>query len=87
MSTYIPARLKGRFDMRSNRTRLVGVAAAALSAIAIAGPVSSADAATSQGSTVTGPAIISAVPTTFVNLNIQVSAGDSVAGQQSAAGF
>ena len=96
--------------MKPIRTRLM-VVAAALSAIAIAAPVSSAGAATAppavatvvggwdglqavalpaidpvagQAATVTGPAIITTAPTSFVNTNNQVSAGGNWSGGQSA---
>jgi hypothetical protein len=77
--------LKGRFDMKPNRTRLVGVAAA-LSAIAIAAPVSTAGAATAAPAvapaTVVGPTFITSAPSTFVNTNNQVSPGANSSGNQ-----
>jgi hypothetical protein len=75
---------------KSTRARLVGIAAA-LSAVAIAAPVSTAAAATTAraagpgdqpAATVTGASYISTAPTTFINNNNQVSDGDvSFAGQ------
>jgi curli biogenesis system outer membrane secretion channel CsgG len=71
------------------RARLVPIAAA-LSAVAIAAPVSTAAAATTAraadppAATVTGPSYISTAPTTFVNNNNQVSAGDVSSAGQSA---
>ena len=72
------------------RARLVPIAAA-LSAMAIAAPVSTAAAATTAraagsgdppAATVVGPSYISTAPTHFVNNNNQVSDGDvSLAGQ------
>jgi hypothetical protein len=82
-------KLKGRFDMKPTRTRLV-VVAAALSAIAIAAPVSTAGAATAAPAvapavTVTGPTYITTAPSTFINTNNQVSPGDNSSGSQVAA--
>jgi hypothetical protein len=83
--------LSSRFA-KPSRARLVPVAAA-LSAIAIAAPVSTAAAATTAraagpgdapDATVTGPRYISTAPTTFINNNNQVSAGDVSFGGQSA---
>jgi hypothetical protein len=77
---------------RSTRARLVPIAAA-LSAIAIAAPVSTAAAATTARAagagdppavTVTGPRYITTAPTTFINNNNQVSAGNTSLGGQSA---
>jgi hypothetical protein len=102
--------LKGRLDMKPTRTRRV-VAAAALSTIAIAAPISTAGAATAapavapfatgwdgspavtlpatgpvagQAAAVIGPTIITTAPTTFINTNNQVSAGDNWSGGQAA---
>jgi hypothetical protein len=96
--------------MRPARTSPL-VIAAALSAIAIAAPVSSASAATDppavatviggwdglqsvalpaiepvagQAATVTGPAIITTAPSSFVNTNNQVAAGGNWSGGQAA---
>jgi hypothetical protein len=83
-------RLKGRFDMKPTRTRLVGVAAA-LSAIAIAAPVATAGAATAApvvarpAATVVGPTYITNAPSTFINTNNQVSPGNNSSGSQVAA--
>jgi hypothetical protein len=80
------------FDMfakKTNRARLVQVAAA-LSALAIAAPVSTAAAATAAGPgdqpavSLTGPRYITTAPTTFINNNNQVSGGDTSFGGQSA---
>src|ERR1700681_2036116 len=77
---------------RSARARLAGIAVA-LSAIAIAAPVSTAAAATTAraagagdppAATITGPSYISTAPTTFINNNNQVSAGDVSSAGQSA---
>jgi curli biogenesis system outer membrane secretion channel CsgG len=85
-------KLSSRFAKMSSRARLVPVAAA-LSAIAIAAPASTAAAATparaagpgdAPDATVTGPRYISTAPTTFINNNNQVSAGDVSFGGQSA---
>ena len=57
--------------MTPTRMRLMG-AAAALSAIAIAAPVSTAGAAT-----VSQPRTVITGPATFINLNDQVSPGTS----------
>ncbi|MEA2305341.1 MAG: hypothetical protein QOH43_2621 [Solirubrobacteraceae bacterium] len=94
--------------MKPTRTRVVGVAAA-LSAIALAAPMSTAGAATGaprfagpvvaggwggfialpstepivgQEAAVIGPAIITTAPTTFINTNNQVTAGDTWSGGQ-----
>jgi hypothetical protein len=71
--------------MRATRTRFMAVAA--LSAIAIAAPVSTAGAATAppdgQAATVTGAVYITTSPgVVFVNTNNQVATGDAVAGGQ-----
>jgi hypothetical protein len=63
------------------------VVAAALSAIAIAAPVSTAGAVTAppegQAATVTGPVYITTSPgVVFTNTNNQVATGDAVAGGQ-----
>jgi hypothetical protein len=80
------------FAKKTNHARLVQVAAA-LSALAIAAPVSTAAAATTAraagagdapDATVTGPRYITTAPTTFINNNNQVSAGDTSFGGQSA---
>jgi hypothetical protein len=82
--------LKGRFDMKPKRTRLVGIAAA-LSAIAIAAPAPTAGAATAApvvarpAATVIGPRYITTAPSTFVNTNNQVSPGNNTSGNQDAA--
>jgi hypothetical protein len=88
--------MKVRFDMKPNRTRLL-VVAAALSTVAIAGPVSTAGAATTHraaaaaereaghGPGVTGSTYITTAPTTFINDNNQVSDGNTSLGNQSAA--
>jgi hypothetical protein len=63
--------------MKPTRTRLVAVAAA-LSAIAIAAPVSTAaaDPVAGQVAEVVGPTIITTAPgVTFVNTNNQTAAG------------
>jgi hypothetical protein len=77
--------LEGRFDMKPTRTHLMGVAAA-LSAIAIAAPVSIAGAATAapvaRPATVTGPTYITNAPSTFINTNNQVSPGNNSSGSQ-----
>jgi hypothetical protein len=68
----------------------VGVAAA-LSAIAIAAPVSTAGAATAAPAvarptaTVVGPTFITNAPATFINTNNQVSPGNNSSGNQVAA--
>jgi hypothetical protein len=76
--------------MKPTRTRLAGVAAA-LSAIAIAAPVSTAGAATAapdaiappQAASITGPTIITTAPgVTFINTNNQVAEGDTWSGGQ-----
>jgi hypothetical protein len=88
--------MKVRFDMKPNRTRLL-VVAAALSTVAIAGPVSPAGAATAHRATaaaerdaghgpgVTGSTYITTAPTTFINDNNQVSDGNTSLGNQTAA--
>jgi hypothetical protein len=76
--------------MKPTRTRLVGIAAA-LSAIAIAAPVSTAGAATAApavappAATVIGPRYITTAPSTFINNNNQVSPGSNTSGNQDAA--
>jgi hypothetical protein len=69
--------------MKPTRTRLVGVATA-LSAIAIAAPVSAAGAATAAPATasIVGPTFITSAPATFINTNNQVTSGDSTLGDQ-----
>jgi hypothetical protein len=65
--------------------------AAALSAIALAAPVSTAGAATAAhavarpADTVIGPKYITSGPATFINTNNQVSPGDISSGNQVAA--
>jgi hypothetical protein len=82
--------IESRFDMKPTRTRLVGVAAA-LSAIALAAPVSTAGAATAAHTvarptdTVVGPKFITSAPATFINLNNQVSPAGNSSGNQVAA--
>jgi hypothetical protein len=81
--------MKGTFDMKLHRTHLMAVAAA-LSTIAIAAPVSTAGAATTHHvadaapGTVTGSTYITTAPTTFVNLNNQVSDANTSLGNQTA---
>jgi hypothetical protein len=102
--------MNDRFAMKPTRMRLL-VVAAALSAVAMATPVSTAGAATDppavatviggwdglqavalpapepvagQTATVTGPAIITTAPSSFVNTNNQVSAGGNWSGGQAA---
>ena len=76
--------------MKPTRTRLV-VVAAALSAIAIAAPVSTAGAATAApaaarpSDTVIGATYITNAPSTFVNTNNQVSPAANSSGNQTAA--
>jgi hypothetical protein len=74
--------------MKATRTRLVGVAAA-LSAIALAAPVSTAGAARAAPAVVrpadTGPKFITSAPATFINTNNQVSPGGNSSGNQVAA--
>jgi hypothetical protein len=76
--------------MKATRTRLVGVAAA-LSAIALAAPVSTAGAARAApavvrpADTVVGPKFITSAPATFINTNNQVSPGGNSSGNQVAA--
>jgi hypothetical protein len=53
--------MKDRFDMKPNRTRLLGVAAA-LSTIAIAAPVSTAGAATAHPAVATVAAVSNGSP-------------------------
>jgi hypothetical protein len=77
---------------KSTHARLVRIAVA-LSAVAIAAPLSTAAAATTAratgpgdqpAATVTGPSYISTAPTTFINNNNQVSEGDVSSAGQSA---
>jgi hypothetical protein len=63
------------------RARLLAVAAA-LTAIAIAGPVASAGAATDPPATVVGPTYVTSGGASFTNTNTQVSLGDSSSGGQ-----
>jgi hypothetical protein len=74
----------------SARARLVPIAAA-LSAIAIAAPVSTAAAATTaraagpgDGPAVTGATYITTAPSTFINNNNQSSSANNSLGDQSA---
>jgi hypothetical protein len=95
-SLYLPdnpiasAPIERGFGVKPTRTRLVGVAAA-LSAIAMAVPVSTAGAATAAPSasrpteTVIGPTYITNAPSTFINNNNQVSPGNNSSGDQVAA--
>jgi hypothetical protein len=82
--------IESGFDMKPIRTPLVWVVAA-LSAIAIAAPVSTAAAATAAPAvapvavTVTGPTYITTAPATFINTNNQVSPGGNSSGDQVAA--
>jgi hypothetical protein len=82
--------IESRIDMKPTRTRLFG-AAAALSAIAIAAPVSTAGAATATptvarpADTVIGPTYVTYAPSTFINNNNQVSPGANTSGSQTAA--
>jgi hypothetical protein len=81
-------KLSSRFAKASSRARLVPIAAA-LSAVAIAAPVSTAAAAAAgpgdpPAATVTGPRYITTAPTTFINNNNQVSEGNTSLGGQSA---
>jgi hypothetical protein len=77
---YTQRSVSRKVAKKPNRARRVWVAAA-LSAIAIAAPVSTAAAATA---TVTGPTYITTAPSTFINNNNQVSSGDISLGGQSA---
>ena len=75
--------------MKPIRTHLVGVAVA-LSAIALAGPIASAGAATApatagRAATLVGPTYITSAPATFINNNNQVSPGGNSLGNQVAA--
>jgi hypothetical protein len=93
MFDFIPGKTtrrnsSGRFAVRPTRARLVQVAAA-LSAIAIAAPVSTAAAATGgpadkPAATLTGATYITTAPTTFINDNNQVSASNTSIGDQTA---
>jgi hypothetical protein len=85
--------LKGRFDMKPTRMHPVWIAAL-LSTVAIAGPVSTAGAATAaaatgpvaeQAATVTGQRFVSTSPSTFINYNSQTSVGTISSGNQYAA--
>jgi hypothetical protein len=81
--------LKGRFDMKPTRTRLMGVAAA-LTTIAIAAPAPTAGAATAAPAgapapALVGPRYVTSAPSTFVNTNNQVSASNNTSGNQVAA--
>lgn len=75
--------------MKPPRKRLVGVAVA-LSAVAIAAPLSTASAAAlrsrgpvpGQAAEVIGPLVVTTAPSTFVDTNTQVSAGGASAGVQ-----
>jgi hypothetical protein len=77
------------FAKKANRARLVQVAAA-LSALAIAAPVSTAAAASAASPgdepavSLTGPKYITTAPTTFINNNNQVSAANTSLGDQTA---
>jgi hypothetical protein len=84
--------LSSRFAKKSTRARLVPIAAA-LSAIAIAAPVSTAAAATNARAaapgdppavSVTGATYITTAPSTFINTNNQVSSESNSLGGQSA---
>lgn len=76
--------------MKPIRTRLLLVAAA-LSAIAVAAPVSTAGAATAAPAaarptdTIIGATYVTSAPSTFVNTNNQVSPGNNSSGNQDAA--
>jgi hypothetical protein len=76
--------------MNPIRTRLLALAAA-LSAIAITVPVSTAGAATAAhavarpAGSVIGPTFITNAPSTFINLNNQVSPASNSSGNQEAA--
>jgi hypothetical protein len=75
--------------MKPIRTRLL-VVAAALSAIAVAAPVSTAGAATAPAAarptdTIIGATYLTYAPSTFVNTNNQVSPGNNSSGNQDAA--
>ncbi|MCW3047094.1 MAG: hypothetical protein JWO74_1378 [Solirubrobacterales bacterium] len=95
MFDYIPGnsaqrKVSGLFAVKPTRARLVRVAAA-LSAIAIAAPVSTAAAATAAAgpgdppaASVTGATYITSAPSTFINTNNQVSADSNSLGGQSA---
>jgi hypothetical protein len=73
--------------MKSTRTHLMAVAAA-LSAMAIAAPVATAGAATAAPAvarptdTVIGPTFTTSAPSTFVNVNNQVSPAGNSSGNQ-----
>lgn len=89
---FTQSKVRGGFAKKRTRARLVQVAAA-LSAMAIAAPVSTAAAATTAraagpgdqpAASVTGPTYITTAPSTFINNNNQVSLGDTSLGDQSA---
>jgi hypothetical protein len=76
--------------MNPTKTRLAGIAAA-LSAIAVAAPASTAGATTTApavappAATVIGPRYITSAPSTFINTNNQVSPANNTSGNQDAA--
>ena len=81
---YTQGSARARFARKPTRARLVWVAAA-LSAIAIAAPVSTAAAAGAvdgPAATITGPTYITTAPSTFINNNNQVSSGSTSLGDQ-----
>jgi hypothetical protein len=95
MFDYIPGnstqrKVNGMFAVKPTRARLVRVAAA-LSAIAIAAPLTTAAAATASAgpvdkpaATLTGPTYVTTAPTTFINNNNQVSSESNSLGGQTA---
>jgi hypothetical protein len=89
MVHMIDTNIESTFDMNPIRTRRF-VVAAALTAIATAVPVSTAGATTvapavaRPADSVVGPTFITNAPSTFINLNNQVSPTSNSSGNQDA---